>query len=167
MYAAKVIGAYDNGIGFGNISQRLNGNQFIISGSATGNLKKLNNQHYAIVRAYDFDKNQVTCTGSTKASSESMSHAAVYQTYPEVQVVIHIHHLQLWKKLIHNIPTTSADVSYGSPEMAAEIIRLLKMPGTSEQKFLAMAGHEEGLIAFGKTFEEAADIIYKYLDQLV
>lgn len=167
MYAANVIGAFDNGIGFGNISQRVDGNQFIISGSATGNFKKLNNTHYAKVIAFDIAKNQVNCIGPTKASSESMSHAVVYQTCPNINVVIHIHHLALWKKLLHNIPTTSVDATYGSPEMAEEIIRLLKIPNTLEIQFLAMAGHEEGLISFGETFEEAADVIYKYLNQLV
>jgi hypothetical protein len=42
LYNMDLIGAYENGVAFGNISIRINGsNQFIITGSATGEMKIL------------------------------------------------------------------------------------------------------------------------------
>ena len=49
LYRLGLIGAYDNGIGFGNISIRSGKNDFIITGSATGNFHELNENHYVLV----------------------------------------------------------------------------------------------------------------------
>ena len=127
MYQHQLIGAYPNGIGYGNISQRWkNTNQFIISGSKTGNYKILNEQHYSKVTDFDIHKNTVFCEGAIIASSESMSHAVIYQYCPTVQGVIHVHHLELWRHLLFKVPTTASGATYGSPEMATSIIDLLK-----------------------------------------
>ena len=160
MYSQGLIGAYDNGIGYGNISERLPNQKFIISGSATGGIEKLKPIHYSIVNKIDPINNQVWCSGPVKASSETMSHAVIYQTCPEVNAVVHIHHLDLWKSIIHRAPTTHASVSYGTPEMAQEIIRLLKQTDVRQHTgYFAMAGHEEGIIAFGKNMEHAINRI--------
>ena len=163
MYQQGLIGAYDNGIGFGNISQRWSEHHFVISGSATGNFPKLNEQHYALVTHFDIDQNQVHCEGPIIASSESMSHAVIYQECPEINAVIHIHHLAFWKKLCGQIPTTSINAAYGSPEMAREIIRLLQQTSVrTKEQFFAMAGHEEGLIGFGQNMATAIDKVLSY-----
>ena len=106
LFDLKLIGAYDNGIGYGNISVRTD-DGFVISGSTTGNLRKLNIGHYSKVIAYDFNKNFLKCVGPIKASSESMSHAAVYESNPKINAVIHVHNLDLWTKLLNKVPTTS------------------------------------------------------------
>ncbi len=156
MYKAQLIGAYPDGIGFGNISRRFEGRQFIISGSKTGNFEQLDERHYALVRDYDIDRNEVFCEGPLLASSESMSHAVVYRECPEVMAVIHVHHLGLWEKHLGQLPTTLEAAAYGTPEMAHEIIRLLKESTVRQkEKVLVMAGHREGLIAFGASLEEA------------
>ncbi len=163
MYLWGLIGAYDNGIGFGNISQRLQDNQFIISGSTTGQLSTIHAQHYCSVTDFDIDRNLVYCKGPIIASSESMSHAVIYQECPEINAVIHIHQLDLWRQLLHQIPTTSVQATYGTPEMAKEIIRLLQETTVrSEERFFAMAGHEEGLIAFGRSMQEAVAVVQKH-----
>jgi len=125
MYQHHLLGAYPDGIGFGNISQRYQDNQFIISGSATGNFQKITEQHFALVTDFDIDKNLVLCEGPIKSAA------------------------------------------YGSPEMAREIIRLLKESSVrKKEKVFVMAGHQEGLIAFGKHLEEAASINLKLIDTL-
>jgi ribulose-5-phosphate 4-epimerase/fuculose-1-phosphate aldolase len=160
MYNRGLIGAYDNGIGYGNISERLTEKKFVISGSATGGLPELKPIHYSVVDKIDTTNNQVWCTGPVKASSETMSHAVIYQTCPEVNAVVHIHNLDLWKSIIHRVPTTHASVSYGTPEMAKEIIRLLKQTDVRQHAgYFAMAGHEEGIIAFGKNMQHAINRI--------
>ena len=163
MYRHGLIGAYPDGIGFGNISQRWDSEgQFVITGSATGNLRKLDTQHYALVTDFDLGKNALTCRGPIMASSESMSHAVIYQECPEVNGVIHIHHLAVWKKLLHEIPTTDSDATYGTPEMAHSIIRLLQETDLRKRKIFVMEGHREGVFAFGETLGEAAKVILGY-----
>ncbi len=161
LYKLGLIGAYSNGIGFGNISTRIgNSTNFIITGSATGNLKSLNEEHYTRVINFDFKKNSLRCKGPIKASSESLSHAAVYSVNPEAGAVIHIHNLNIWEKLIYKVPTTPRDIEYGTPEMAEGIERLFKETDVKNEKILVMGGHREGIISFGKDLREAYNKIY-------
>lgn len=161
LYDVNFLGVYPDGIGFGNVSQRSAGNKFFISGSKTGSVVHLNASHYAEVIDFDIQKNWVKCIGETIASSESMSHAVIYEHYPEVNAVFHVHHLELWKKLLWKIPTTPESAPYGSPEMATEILHLFKTTDVLESKLFAMAGHEEGLFAFGNKLEEAGQVLLK------
>lgn len=163
MYQHQLIGAYEDGIGFGNISERLpDSHHFIISGSATGNFLSLTNEHYSTVTEANIDKNTLYCKGSIVASSESMSHAVIFQSLDWVNGVIHIHDKNLWKKLLYQIPTTPPDVAYGTPEMAYAIIDLIENTNLCELKIFAMAGHREGIFAFGKSLEAAGKVIFNY-----
>lgn len=159
LYRLGLIGAYDNGIGFGNISIRSGKNDFIITGSATGNFHELNENHYVLVTEYDLMKNSLICKGPIKASSESLSHAAIYECSSDINAVIHIHNIAMWEKLIDKVPTTNRDVLFGTPEMANEIKRLFVESNVKDKKILVMGGHKEGIICFGKTLKEAEDIL--------
>lgn len=162
LFAHKLIGVYPNGIGYGNISIRLSGKEFLISGTSTGHLETLNNQHYSKVIAYNFAENCIICEGLVMASAESLTHAAVYEMDPGVKAIIHIHNKKIWDDLLDKVPTTSSDVEYGTPQMALEIKRLSNTTNLIEQKILVMAGHEEGVISFGKDLEEAGELILKH-----
>lgn len=163
VYALGLIGAYENGIGYGNISQRKEpgSDLFYISGSATGNHSILTPDHYARVTQVDINKNHLSCEGPIIASSESMSHAVIYQTLPEVQAVIHVHHLGMWKALMHRVPTTDQSATYGSPEMAYSIINLIQTTDLPQTKLFVMEGHEEGIFVFGESLEEAFQKLYE------
>jgi L-ribulose-5-phosphate 4-epimerase len=154
----NLIGVYPDGIGYGNISIRCVGG-FQISGAATGDLLELSPEHYARVVAYDFARNWVKCEGPAQASSESMTHAAVYEADPSVNAVVHVHHAALWRQLLGAVPTTSGSVEYGTPEMAYEIGRLFRESDVREQRIIAMAGHEEGIITFGATLPSAVNVL--------
>jgi L-ribulose-5-phosphate 4-epimerase len=158
LFDLKLIGAYDNGIGYGNISVRTD-DGFVISGSTTGNLRKLNIGHYSKVIAYDFNKNFLKCVGPIKASSESMSHAAVYESNPKINAVIHVHNLDLWTKLLNKVPTTSKNAKYGTPEMAYEIKKLFKETKVFNKKIFVMKGHKEGIFCFGNDLNEASKVL--------
>lgn len=83
LYNMDLIGVYENGVGFGNISMRIKGgNQFIITASATGEIPELEPEHYVKVISFNIDDNAVQCTGPLKASSESLTHAAIYLADP-------------------------------------------------------------------------------------
>ncbi len=163
MFDLGFIGVYENGIGYGNMSIRFRENQFIITGSTTGKLKKLTNKHYTKVIESDLEKNSLTAVGPIIASSESLTHAVLYEYDKSINAVIHIHNLDLWKKLMNKIPTTNKDVEYGTPAMAKEIIRLFKETNLKKSKMLVMAGHEEGIISFGKDLNEAGNMLLKAL----
>ncbi len=150
------IGMYENGIGFGNISIRVDENLFLVSGSATGGIRELTAEHYALVTDYNFALNQLTCKGMTMASSESLTHAAIYDCSKETNAVIHVHHKEKWTSLLHRVATTNPAIAYGTTEMAYAIQDLISGNKIGDHKIIAMGGHEEGLISFGRTLEEAA-----------
>ena len=157
LWLKELIGCYPNGIGYGNISVRLPGSdQFYISGTATGGIPELEQSHYPLVERSDSALNAIQCRGMVRASAESMSHAAIYLADPGANAVVHIHSLSLWKKYFGVLPTTDSSIEYGTPGMAAEIGRIMALPECREKRVIVMGGHEEGLIAFGKTVEEAA-----------
>ena len=161
LYQLGLIGVYENGIGYGNISQRLEGDQFIVSGTATGKLPELKSVHYTKVVEFNLKENTLVCHGPIKASSESMSHGVIYQENPGINAAIHIHDLHLWKKLLNKVPTTNPNVAYGTPAMANEIIRLFNESDVLEKKIFVMAGHEEGVFTFGKDLEEAGKVLLR------
>lgn len=159
LYEMGLIGVYrEDGeeIGFGNISIRIGAsNQFIVSGTQTGGIAELNQFHYTKVIEGDFDRNYLQCEGPIKASSESLTHLAIYQADSTVNAIIHTHHQKLWKQLLNQVPTTRPDIPYGTPEMAREIFRLFKETQVKKEKLLVMAGHQDGIIAFGDNLTEA------------
>jgi len=162
LYALKLLGAYPDGIGYGNVSLRTKGNEFIITGSATGNHATLIQDHYSKVIDFDIEKNYLKCTGLIKASSESMTHATIYAIDEKINAVIHVHNLELWNRLLHKVPTASKDAQYGTPEIAREMIRLFREGNASEKGIIVTEGHKEGIFTFGKDLDTAGEILLRY-----
>lgn len=50
LYKMKLIGAYDEVIGYGNISIKLPNGELLISGTQTGQIEELGPEHYTIVK---------------------------------------------------------------------------------------------------------------------
>jgi ribulose-5-phosphate 4-epimerase/fuculose-1-phosphate aldolase len=166
LYRYGFIGAYPNGIGFGNISKRHKGEKFIISGSGTGNHQVIFPDHFSLVDSFDIERNYLKCMGPVKASSESLTHGTIYREAPEVNAIIHIHHMGFWKKLLSIVPSTSKNATYGTPDMAREIVRVFQNTDVRRQKILVMKGHEEGIIAFGKDLDDAAEVLLEFAHRL-
>ncbi len=141
------IGIYENGIGFGNLSFRYN-NAFVITASATGGARELGLDGYTLVNRVDIDKNTVHSLGPLPASSETMSHASVYQHSPHVNYVLHIHNIVLFNFLKEqNALSTPDDIAYGTVQMADAIGTLVKQNST--EATIVMRGHEEGILIYG------------------
>lgn len=160
LHKRGLIGMYPDGIGYGNISKRWDAEgRFVISGTATGGLEPLLPEHFTLVESVDVANNQLHCAGPVLASSESMSHAAVYRQCPEVNGVIHFHSPGLWERWLEKAPSTPASAAYGTPEMAFAIMELLAKPENRSWKFFVMGGHREGCIAFGSDLWDAVDAL--------
>ena len=166
LYSAGLIGVTDDGIGYGNLSQRYNKDEFIITGSGTGKLEKLSEAHFTRVTAYDFMQNCVTNKGPIIASSESLTHAMIYRCRKNINAVFHIHHHALWEKLLRTLPSTASDIPYGTPEMAKEVEGLLQKMTNLNNNIFAMAGHEDGVVAFGENLEDTGNILLDHLKSL-
>jgi ribulose-5-phosphate 4-epimerase/fuculose-1-phosphate aldolase len=165
LYSHGLIGMYNNGIGFGNISIRQEHNTFLISGSATGGLSKLNETHYARVTSYNLETNELFCEGQSIASSESLTHAALYAIDPAIQAVVHVHHHECWLKGLNCLPTSPADIAYGTPEMATAVQSCFAQHKNTSN-LIFMAGHEDGIISVGHTPEQAVGFLMQLLQEV-
>jgi L-ribulose-5-phosphate 4-epimerase len=155
-----LIGMDSNGIGFGNLSIRDGAtDNFYITGSATGRIPELTLADCAKVVAYDFERNWLQYEGPTIPSSESLTHAAIYESDPKAGTVIHCHDSKLWAALLNQAPTSSKTIGYGTPQLAYEIMRLFKQTDVLSRKILIIAGHAAGILTFGKDLEEAFAVL--------
>jgi L-ribulose-5-phosphate 4-epimerase len=158
----RLIGVDSSGISFGNLSVRHGAtNNFYITGSTTGSLTALTPTDCARVVAYDFGRNWLRYEGRAIPSSESLTHAAIYESTATAAAVIHCHDSKLWAALLNQAPTTAKKAEYGTPEMAYEVIRLLNGSDVQGRKILIMAGHEGGIVAFGKNLEDAFAVLMR------
>jgi ribulose-5-phosphate 4-epimerase/fuculose-1-phosphate aldolase len=168
LYEAQLIGEYaEHGVGYGNLSvRRGSSGLFLISGTQTGNLPVTDESHYSLVTDCDIRANVVRCSGPIQASSEAMTHASIYALGDAIGAVVHAHSPDLWRRYLGELPTTNPDVPYGTPDMAHELDRLYRMEGLRESGVAVMAGHDDGLISFGTTIEEAAQRMLNLLHPL-
>ena len=166
LFTAGLIGHYEDlNIGFGNISTRFGApGQFLITGTQTGHIGQTTEEHYSLVTAYDIAANEVWCTGPVQASSEAMTHAAIYELNPGIGAVVHVHSKTLWDRHLDKLPTTNNEIGYGTPEMAREFQRLYDESAFGTDGIAVMGGHEEGLIAIGASLEQATAKILSLQD---
>ncbi len=159
------------GYGFGNVSQRIEpfyaarGNRaFVISGTQTGKLELLENKHYATVSAWDATRNRVIASGLVKPSSESLTHAAIYDSNDALRVILHVHSPEIWNSAADKgIASTDPSVEYGTPAMAEEVRRLFKTTDACQAGIFAMGGHEDGVVSFGTGVEQAGQVLLRAL----
>jgi L-ribulose-5-phosphate 4-epimerase len=155
------------GYGFGNISCRLDpfrapasARRFLITGTQTGEIADLTSEHYVVVEECHPEQNLTVACGPVRPSSESMTHGAVYATDSRIRWVMHGHSPHIWHAASRlAIPTTSESVPYGTPEMSAEVARLFKETDVRTRRIFSMGGHEDGIVSFGRTAEEAGTVL--------
>ena len=163
----RLIGVDPKGIGFGNLSVREGATKkFYITGSATGGIHELTLANCAKVVACDFERNQVRYEGSAIPSSESLTHAAIYESDATAGAVVHCHCSRLWAAILNEAPTTSNAVEYGTPGMAYEMTQLFTRTNAQIRKIVVMAGHEGGILTFGKDLEEAFAVLMREREKI-
>ena len=167
LFSLKLIGV-ENGIGYGNISQKIDKNSFVITGTQTGHLKDLNANHYSFIEKYNDKEFYLKSSGAIKPSSEALTHGTIYNLDKNIKAVIHIHSKPIWKFMLessHYLKTK--DVEYGSIEMIEEVNRIfLTTPPLDNPKFV-MTGHENGVIIFGNSLREAELNLFKILSSFL
>lgn len=167
LFDLGLIGCYDNGIGYGNLSLRETGNRFLITGSATGAERELKFDQFCLVESFSPERNSVRSRGTLMASSESMTHGAIYAANRAVNCVIHIHSRALFDALLRQgILHTPADVPYGTPAMAQAVTSLVQAQGRLPVLFV-MAGHDEGVVAYGADIESVLQLIVQTFNQVI
>jgi len=163
LFKAGLIGSDIYGIGYGNISCRLkDSDEFIITGSQTSGKSNISIIDFSIVTHSDISKNKLSCMGQVVASSESLTHAAAYQSNKDINAVIHIHNQEIWSKFLNRYPTTSKSAHYGTPEIAFEIKDLCKK---SCENFLILGGHKSGILVTGESLDTAFKLTNSLLTQ--
>lgn len=157
----ELIGVLPGDIGYGNISARIDGTgRFIITASGTGLKFPIERGHFCEVLSFDIGKNRVACRGPLPASSESMSHGAIYAARPDARCVIHIHDATVFRMLLaEGAPRTPPDAAFGTPEIARAVGAVAAtLPPVG---LMVMGGHEDGLIAFAPDPGAARDALWE------
>jgi ribulose-5-phosphate 4-epimerase/fuculose-1-phosphate aldolase len=153
---------YD-GAGYGNVSGRVGPfpgargrRPFLVSATQTSGLQCLTLDQYVLVESYDINANQVCSRGVALPSSESMTHGAIYDLAPHIRFVLHVHSPLIWPRArALRLPTTHPSIGYGTPEMALEVRRLGRESSLLDTGVFSMGGHEDGVVAFGRSADEA------------
>ncbi len=166
LFSKNLIGEYPlEGVGFGNISEIKNYSkfhqssvpQFIITGSQTGKYAELDGRYYTRVLDYNIDQLKIKVMGPIEASSESLTHAAIYAHNKNIKAIFHIHSKEIWNGMINDKSDfTNKDIPYGTIEMARATEKCV---GIKDSGVFCMHGHEDGVIAYGRNLNEAGELI--------
>lgn len=154
------------GLGFGNLSKRMQDGTFLITASQTGHLDTLTADHYSRISGFDPDRNLVRSRGLNPPSSETMTHLAVYNSIPDIQSVLHVHCPDIWNLSANlGLPVTDPSIECGTTEMFYEVQRLLKFHENRQRGILAMGGHIDGLLAWAETADQAGYLLLSLLSR--
>jgi len=160
------------GAGYGNVSARLGPfgdvprgrRRFLVTGTQTGGRRQVTLADFCVVEQYDLARNRVRSTGAVAPSSEALTHGALYDIAPAARAVLHAHAPEVWRAAPRlGLPVTDARARNGTPELALEVQRLYRETALPSLGILVMAGHEDGVLTFGASVEEAAAILVRQL----
>lgn len=159
------------GFAYGNVSARVGPpsagrgrRSFLITGTQTSGKAWISLGDFCVVESYDCAGHRLISHGPVQPSSESMTHGALYDLGSHIRTVFHAHSPTIWRRAaLLNLPTTDPRVPYGTQEMAREVGRLYRETALAEVQILAMGGHEDGIVVFGRRAEEAGQVLLAYL----
>jgi len=137
----------------GNISERTNEGMVITpSGYDLGSLGE---DEVVLVVGYLEKPRIVEVRGKKKPSSESIMHWMIYQEFPKVNAVVHVHPKVLDDK---RMPETSKEFPYGTVELAEEVVKTLKK---SRKRVVILKNH--GVVCVGKSLDDCKKLLFKKL----
>lgn len=149
------------GYAYGNISQRDDKDGgFLISGTQTGGKVQLEPADICLVTDWDVAHNRVGARGPLKPSSESLTHAMLYQLDPAIGFIIHVHSPLIWHLAAElALPTTPPEVAYGTPAMAGAAETCYRHAGLDGSGIIAMGGHQDGILVFAPQPDQAGELL--------
>lgn len=163
-YSRGLIGVYENGIGFGNISCRVeSGGLFYILGFKMGYFVRLDICYYVLVIEVGVVENCLSCIGLIIVFFEFMSYVIIYEECFDVNGVIYVYDFYLWQSLMYKVLIIDVFVFYGFLEMVESIWWLLREIDLKVCKIFVMEGYEEGIFIFGVDFVEVMAVLKVYL----
>lgn len=159
-------GRYE-GLGFGNLSARLPSRtraaghrRFLITCTQTSGAEVMDPEQLCVIERYELQAHRVVSRGPCLPSSESMTHAALYDADSELGFVFHVHAPAIWGAAdALGLPCTAERVEYGTPAMALEVRRVYRGGAGRKGQVIVMRGHEDGVLAFGATAQEAGSAL--------
>lgn len=159
------------GLGFGNMSHRVGAasmargrRAFVVSGSQTSGIDDVGPDHFARVDAWSVTENRVVSRGPVPPSSEALTHATLYDHGAHLRCVLHVHSPDIWtahRRL--GVPATPMGVAYGTVAMANATASLLRSGQVFEVGAYVMLGHDDGVVAFGRSAHEAGTTLMRLL----
>lgn len=174
LYQMELIGEYAQAnVGYGNMSGILDYNsfhsslnpQFIITGTQTGKYSTLNGSHYTRVLDYSINTLKIHMMGVIEASSEALTHAAIYEANSNIKAVFHIHSKEIWEKMIADKSDfTDQSIPYGTLEMARATQECIK---GKDFGVFCMHGHEDGIVIYGRSLNEAGELTKELYNKYV
>lgn len=145
----------------GQFAQAPGRREFLVSCTQSGGLASAGPDSLARVLRYDHQHNHVVAQGPCPPSSETMTHGAIYDADLDIRAVVHGHDPVLWSFLLsEGAPHTPANVDYGTPEMARWARQLVRQSRITPWRYpgiLAMAGHQDGVVAWGQSPKQATE----------
>ena len=160
LFRMGLIGEYEiEKVGYGNLSKRIitGKDEFIITGTQTGKYPNLDGSQYTKIMKCNYEKMSVEAVGPIAPSSESLTHYAIYHQVSHVNFVFHVHNSQMWQFMLdQQMDATPEEIDYGTKEMANYAAKLI---GQKESGIFVMAGHQDGIISYGSTAQEAGKIL--------
>ena len=167
LYTLELIGQNTGrygGFAYGNLSMRIEDSErFIVTASQTSGATKLYVNHLVLIEETNIARFWVEATGLEPPSSETITHAMIYQGEPRARFVFHVHSNEIWKhREALRLPQTPAEVAYGSEAMAEAVVQLLEQHQIRPLIF-ATAGHEDGIFALGYHAQECGSLLVSTL----
>lgn len=174
LFNNRLFGINEDGISYGNISAYCdelmeyysaysNKIKFIITASGACGREKFLMDDYSAVVDYDFAKNYVHCIGKHIASSESLTHAAIYNSENKAKFVVHLHNQKIWSQNFNKLLTTDADIEYGTPELAFNIMELLR-DSKNTKPVIILGGHPDGVLIWDTNTQSLLETIEELLN---
>lgn len=153
------------GLGFGNLSGRDSEQpaEFVITASQTAAAPSIADGDLVRIANANPARFWVDACGRHPPSSETLTHAMVYQADPSVGWVFHVHSPDIWRQAeTLALPATAGDVPYGSRAMVEAVSRLLSEHRARPLVFASL-GHEDGVFACGDSADAAGGALVSLL----
>ncbi len=152
LYDAGLAPEYGQGSS-GNLSFR-HKDGFIIKSTKTY-FNSINADELVFVESFDFDRKIAYVHGKLEPSTELQMHYFIYKNRKDVNAVFHVHDYRAMNVAEkYNIPITNVTEA-GTEKIGLDVLKFL-----DEKNYVIMKEH--GVVAVGKTIDEAGNIILKF-----